>query len=218
MMRVTDDQLIAYLDGGEDDPLVGEILERDPGARRRLAVIRRVRRALSGRMGLASMSLQERVGLMPAHRTAWAPPAALRTLSFDPLAAHRLSPEPGPVPAFLRGRDERQEWGELRIQPGEPVGAGGATLGELRAGRYAAEASLVRPGSSVLLRLCLRDAEAERPLAGVRANLLQPGSPVQRYITDAAGVIELPLPAGPATLRLELEETGEIRLVPAAGL
>lgn len=217
MMRLTDNQLFAYLDGGEDDPFVAEMLKRDADARARLALMRRVRTQLAS--------------------VAQPPPPEAQSISFEraPLVrkvpgrvrsvplrdagmpADRPPDEFGPLTAFLQGKAERHDLGEIRFPMPPDSDAGPQELAGLHAGRWLVEAGLSRTGESTMLRVRIRDRD-EGPVAGVRANLLSPGAPVQRLTTDTEGVLELPVLAGPSLLRLELDPTCEIRLIPSNDL
>jgi hypothetical protein len=203
MMRLTDDQLFAYLDGGEDDPFVAEMLKRDENVRERLALIRRVRTQLASVVRPTHHGMRFALNLEPpAHkRVHYSRPPD----EFDPLAA------------FLQGKAERHGLGEIHVPMSPDVGAGRRVLAELHTGRRVVETGLFQVGESPMLWVRIRD-RGERPMAGARANLLSPGEAVQRFRTDEEGMFELPVPAGPALLRLELEPTCEIRLVPATDL
>ena len=216
MMRLTDNQLFAYLDGGEDDPFVAEMLNRDADARTRLALIRRVR----AQLGSVAPPLHEEVHFALSmdprvrKRVHHATPAATRK---PEARADRSLDEFAPLAAFLEGKAERRDLGEIRIPLPSDADPGPQLVAELRAGRHLVEVRLFRAGESPMLRVCIRERD-EGPVEGARANLLSAGDAVQRFTTDEQGVLELPVPAGHALLRLELDPTTEIRLVPATDL
>lgn len=215
MMRLTDERLLAYLDGGEDDPFVAEMLSRDPDARARLDLIRRVRTQLGSlaqpesfaarSIAFRDMSeVSESTG--PVRSAAWREPAADRPGNTS-----------GALAAFLQGKAERHDLGEIRIPLPSDADPGPKLLAELRAGRHRVDVGLSWAGASPVLRVLIRERDGG-PVEGARANLLNPGEAVQRFTTDEQGVLEVPVPAGPALLRLELDPTCEIRLIPATGL
>lgn len=214
MMRLTDNQLFAYLDGGEDDPFVAEMLSRDSDAQARLALIRRVRTQLGSVAQPAPLGAYSMTDLhaSPVRNISGATRSALR----EP-AADRPENESGALAAFLQGKAERHDLGEIRIPLPSDAGADPQVLAELRAGRYVVEVALFRAGEASVLRVRIRERD-EGPVDGVRANLLSPGEAVQRFSTDAEGVFDLPVPGGPALLRLEMDPTCEIRLIASTDL
>jgi hypothetical protein len=218
MMRLTDDQLFAYLDGGEDDPLVAEMLKLDADARTRLALIRRIRAQLASVTQSPSRSVQsiahQRAPVIGIRGMNLEIPMRLRGLakSWD-----RVQEGADPLVAFLQGKAERRDLGEVRIPAPSDAGPGPRVLAELRAEQCGVEVGLSGAGESQMLWVRIRGLDA-RPIVGVPANLLVPGVPVQRFTTDAEGLFELPVPEGAALLRIELEPTCEIRLVPSTDL
>ena len=212
MMRLTDEQLFAYLDGGEDDPFVAEMLSRDAGARTRLELIRRVRTKLSAVEKPVSYAMHRSLGRVPKGSRNIQRVESVAPRSLDVLA-DQSPDEFGAMAAFLRGRAERHDLGEVRIPVASRAVADLGMLAKLPAGRHVIELGLVAAGHPPMLRVRIQDRN-EQPVAGVRANLVVRGAAVQRYTTDAVGAFELPVPEAPATLRLEFERTGEIRLVP----